>query len=67
MDLFDELRTAVEGYDDWPTPEKRAAVIDGARRFVRAVEQRAAVIDQMRQHITPTEEALASLLDILKS
>lgn len=64
MDIFDELRAAVELYDDWPTPEKRAQVIDFARRFVRSVDQRAAVIEHMRQHVTPSEEALRGLLNL---
>lgn len=64
MDIFAELRAAVVAYDDWPTPEKRAQVIDLARRFVAAVDHRAAVIEQMRRHVTPSEQALSELLDI---
>jgi hypothetical protein len=63
MDIFSELRAAVLNYDDWPTPEKRAAVIELARRFVDAVDQRAAVIEQMRRTITPSEQALSELLN----
>lgn len=62
MDIFAELRLAVAAYDDWPTPEKRAQVVDLARRFVGAVDQRAAVIEHIRQHVTPSEQALAELL-----
>jgi hypothetical protein len=62
MDIFAELRAAVLDYDDWATPEKRAQVIDLARRFVGAVDQQAAAIEHMRQHVTPSEEALRALL-----
>lgn len=61
MDPFAELRAAMLDYDDWPTDEKRAKVIDLARCFVRAVDQRAAVIEQLRQ-IKPSDQALAELL-----
>lgn len=53
MDIFAELHAAVVDYDEWPTPEKRAEVIDLTRRFVRAVEQRTAVVEHMRRTITP--------------
>ena len=61
MNPFDELRTALAGYDEWPTPEGRARVINTARRFVATVDQRAAVIEHMRQNVTPTEAALSEL------
>ena len=63
MDIFAELRAAVELYDDWPTPDKRAQVIDSARRFVQSVDQRAAMIEHMRQHVTPSEQALSEILN----
>ncbi len=62
MDIFAELRAALMAYDDWPTPEKRAQVVDLARRFVGAVDQQAAAIEHMRQHVTPSEQALSELL-----
>lgn len=61
-DVFAELRVAVAAYDDWATAEKRAQVIDVARRFVAAVDQRAAAIEHMRQHVSPTDQALGELL-----
>lgn len=64
VDIFAELKAAVADYDDWPTPEKRAQVIDLARRLVGAVDHRAAVIEQMRQHVTPSEQALSELLNL---
>lgn len=63
MDIFAELRDAVASYDDWPTPEKRADVIDLARRFVGAVNQQAEVIEHMRQTVTPSEQALSAILN----
>jgi hypothetical protein len=63
MDPFAELRAAVEAYDDWPTPESRAHVIELARRFVGTVNQRAAYIEHMRQSVTPSEQALSELLN----
>ena len=64
MDIFAELRAAVMACDDWPTAEKRAQVIDLARRFVGAVDQRTAVIEHMRQHVTPSEQAMSELLNL---
>lgn len=63
MDIFAELRAAVTSYDDWPTPEKRADVIDLARRFVRAVDGHAEMIEYMRQSVTPSQQALNEILN----
>jgi hypothetical protein len=50
-------------YDDWPTSEKRARVIEATRRFVGAVDMQAAAIEHMRQRVTPSEQALAELMN----
>lgn len=62
MDIFGELRAAMLAYDDWPTDEKRATVIELTRRFVRAVDQHAEYIEYMRQTVTPSQEALRAIL-----
>jgi hypothetical protein len=62
MDVFADLKSALTLYDEWPTAEKRATLIEAARRFVRAVDQRAEVIEHYRQHVTPSAEALRALL-----
>lgn len=65
MDIFAELRDAMHSYDDWPTHEKRANVIELTRQFVRAVDQHAEVIEHYRQHVTPSAQALSELVNRL--
>jgi hypothetical protein len=62
MNLFDDMRAAVESYDEWPTPEGRGRVLAATRKFVRAVTRQEQVIEQMRQHVTPSEQALRELI-----
>jgi hypothetical protein len=61
----DDLRSAVNAHNDWPTEESKANVIYYACRLVDVIDQHAEMIEYMRRNVTPTQEAVRAIMGTL--